>query len=265
MELSARVAEEGDEEGGSDLDRGGLPHSISVGGGMSQLERSGTYDMELARMEAGDGRTSEGTKPVAESGGGRAGTVGARGLHKPTGGGDGIMDGSDSRSSGCGGGVSSGSAGNKKSVGTLGSLKRGVGTTGDLVSLQRERKAASNFGSSRWAKRARPGTNTTAGGVFWIAHPPETRTGLPRGRLGRTDGFSGMVRRRSEGNSLAHIQQDIRPNVERSFRVLGLEIGHLPESQQFLFCAGGVFTFLLVYGYMQVRARSLRPGLTAKV
>ena len=40
--------------------------------------------------------------------------------------------------------------------------------------------------------------------------------------------------------------------ADRSFKVLGVEIGHLPESQQFLVCAGGVFSFLLVYGYMQV-------------
>lgn len=39
---------------------------------------------------------------------------------------------------------------------------------------------------------------------------------------------------------------------DRSFKVLGVEIGHLPASQQFLVCAGGVFSFLIVYGYMQV-------------
>lgn len=40
--------------------------------------------------------------------------------------------------------------------------------------------------------------------------------------------------------------------ADRSFKVLGVEIGHLPASQQFLVCAGGVFSFLIVYGYMQV-------------
>lgn len=48
--------------------------------------------------------------------------------------------------------------------------------------------------------------------------------------------------------------------ADRSFKVLGVEIGHLPASQQFLVCAGGVFSFLIVYGYMQVRREAKRPS-----
>lgn len=42
--------------------------------------------------------------------------------------------------------------------------------------------------------------------------------------------------------------------VEHGFKVLGVEIGHLPESQQVALLAGGVFFFLLIYGYMQVNS-----------
>lgn len=45
--------------------------------------------------------------------------------------------------------------------------------------------------------------------------------------------------------------------ADHSFKVLGVEIGHLPEHQQVALLAGGVFSFLLVYGYMQVISR---PG-----
>lgn len=39
---------------------------------------------------------------------------------------------------------------------------------------------------------------------------------------------------------------------DHGFKVLGVEIGHLPEHQQVALLAGGVFFFLLIYGYMQV-------------
>lgn len=44
--------------------------------------------------------------------------------------------------------------------------------------------------------------------------------------------------------------------ADHGFKVLGVEIGHLPEHQQVALLAGGVFFFLLIYGYMQVS----RPG-----
>ena len=40
--------------------------------------------------------------------------------------------------------------------------------------------------------------------------------------------------------------------ADHGFKVLGVEIGHLPEHQQVALLAGGVFFFLLIYGYMQV-------------
>jgi hypothetical protein len=40
----------------------------------------------------------------------------------------------------------------------------------------------------------------------------------------------------------------------QSFRVIGVQISHLSRRGQFAFLAGGVFFFLLIYGYLQVRS-----------
>ena len=51
--------------------------------------------------------------------------------------------------------------------------------------------------------------------------------------------------------------------ADHGFKVLGVEIGHLPEHQQVTLLAGGVFFFLLIYGYMQVVFGFLHRGKTA--
>lgn len=38
-----------------------------------------------------------------------------------------------------------------------------------------------------------------------------------------------------------------------SFRVIGVQISHLSRTGQFVFCTFGVFFFLLIYGFLQVR------------
>lgn len=48
--------------------------------------------------------------------------------------------------------------------------------------------------------------------------------------------------------------------AHHGFKVLGVEIGHLPVHQQVAILAGGVFFFLLIYGYMQVSADWPRFG-----
>lgn len=40
--------------------------------------------------------------------------------------------------------------------------------------------------------------------------------------------------------------------------VLGVDLGGLPRSAQFLVCCCGVFFFYLIYGYIQVRADALQ-------
>lgn len=45
-----------------------------------------------------------------------------------------------------------------------------------------------------------------------------------------------------------------------NFKVLGIEIGHLQDSHQAFVCVGGVFTFLLIYGYMQVHTALTHAG-----
>lgn len=50
------------------------------------------------------------------------------------------------------------------------------------------------------------------------------------------------------------LKRDREQWADHSFKVLGVEIGHLPEHQQVALLAGGVFFFLLIYGYMQVTA-----------
>ena len=76
------------------------------------------------------------------------------------------------------------------------------------------------------------------------------RWSLGRPRQGQKSLAKQMQERRS------HVEQwkrDSEQWADHGFKVLGMEIGHLPESQQVALLAGGVFSFLLIYGYMQVR------------
>lgn len=129
------------------------------------------------------------------------------------------------------------------------------GTPGGLDRPRQEVGALSVGYGAEGANQAWSQTITTPGGVNWTQHSNGGDTRRANGGwLRSAEGLSRMTRRRSEGSNLARMERSVRSGVERSFRVLGLEIGHLSETQQFLVCAGGVFTFLLLYGYLQVRA-----------
>lgn len=217
---------------------GSISQSTSVGNGMSNLGGVQAEDVDIMRMEAGAGITDRGDKVVLS--GRRPVAVSGTTVEKAR------LSSSDSNSTRSG-----------KDAATP--LRRGgrmTVTTGDLVKLFREekRECTDRDGPySERAKRGRPHQTTTAGGVDWI--PLSNGGDISHAQRGLRSGEkpNRMIRRRSEGTNLAHLQPDVRTGGERSFRVLGLEIGHVPESQQFLVCAGGVFAFLLVYGYMQVR------------
>ncbi len=52
-----------------------------------------------------------------------------------------------------------------------------------------------------------------------------------------------------EADPEARVYHGHRP----SFRVIGVQISHLSRTGQFVFCTFGVFFFLLIYGFLQVR------------
>lgn len=208
----------------------GPPYSTSVGRGLSGLwggEGADRAGVELGILEAG-GVDVAGTSWGDERMGGFGG-VGPRVLH---------MTGSNRGNTN--GGVRGGGSGS--------TLKRGgrqAVTTGDLVKLLHEEECgpAPNNSKSVANKVQRPSANGVVGG------PTCTGTSARWSIGGGT-----LARRASEGVSLAHVSREDRwASGDRSFKVLGVEIGHLPDSQQFMVCAGGVFAFLLIYGFMQVR------------
>lgn len=49
----------------------------------------------------------------------------------------------------------------------------------------------------------------------------------------------------------SHASQAHHGHDRPSFRVIGVQISHLTRTGQFLFCTLGVFSFLLVYGFLQ--------------
>lgn len=221
-----------------------MPHSISVGQGMSSLLQPGvTADLDMMRMEGGDANA------------GRKGAWDNRG--KLSGGGSAVVSG----------------------LGLLGKSadaeEQSVCTTNGMTGRNSSMYSSSQFPArANWA-RPRPGErrtdvgtkSTTVSGVEWI--PLSNGAGvIGTGGVGVRAwgrGWSGggkLPRRASEGVSLAYMNTDRWAGGERSFKVLGVEIGHLTESQQFVVCAGGVFAFLLVYGYMQVTTTTRETNST---
>ena len=59
-----------------------------------------------------------------------------------------------------------------------------------------------------------------------------------------------------EADPEARVYHGHRP----SFRVIGVQISHLSRTGQFVFCTFGVFFFLLIYGFLQVRGKARRGG-----
>lgn len=58
-------------------------------------------------------------------------------------------------------------------------------------------------------------------------------------------------------SNVEQLKRDREQWADHGFKVLGVEIGHLPPTQQVALLVGGVFFFLLIYGYMQVIERVL--------
>ena len=69
-----------------------------------------------------------------------------------------------------------------------------------------------------------------------------------------------MLQLKDRKDKVAQWKRDREQWADHGFKVLGVEIGHLPESQQVALLAGGVFFFLLIYGYMQVTAAFVTLG-----
>lgn len=214
-----------------------------LGTGMGETDRGqGGRDVELVTMEAGNGSSSGGgsSSLIAQddahgSRGGRGGnSSGVRGE-------GGVVVGVPASSMvyssvSNGGGIGSGRKVSGKRLG------KQTTTTGDLVKLLENEERAPNSG-------ALPSTCVGGSGGFGGTRRfPEDSRGWKAKLLPRTA---------SVGGNMAHISREDRWSVGRSFKVLGVEIGYLDESQQFMVCAGGVISFLLVYGYMQVRDSSV--------
>lgn len=71
---------------------------------------------------------------------------------------------------------------------------------------------------------------------------------------------SSMAPLEDRKNTVEQWKRDRERWADHGFKVLGVEIGHLPEHQQVALLAGGVFFFLLIYGYMQVTAALVACG-----
>lgn len=210
------------------VESGCLHHSASVGAGLSGL-RTGEADdaregrnVELLTMEAGQGSSSrDDAFGSRQGGGGGVGVVGGVPVNNH---------------GGC-----RGDGGNGGVVVPLKRLGKQTVTTGDLVNLCAREEEIGPLGGARMSPGSGSGSRGGGGGGG-------------NGYTGSHEWGGGLLpRRASEGVNMAQIRlREDRWSVARSFKVLGVEIGHLGESQQFMVCAGGVFAFLLVYGYMQV-------------
>lgn len=71
---------------------------------------------------------------------------------------------------------------------------------------------------------------------------------------------SSMPRLNDRKSNVEQWKKDQDQWAHHGFKVLGVEIGHLPDHQQVALLAGGVFFFLLIYGYMQVMFCGTRIG-----
>ncbi|CAM9147621.1 unnamed protein product, partial [Hapterophycus canaliculatus] len=136
---------------------------------------------------------------------------------------------------------------------TPGALARGVSmtrggragmTTGDLIRLYREEEQGAGEDSAQDEDRERLGAPQKVGlhalgRSRWRLRPRKAVETAPMpDPKDRKSSVEQWKRYRDQWN-------------DHGFKVLGVEIGHLPEHQQVALLAGGVFFFLLIYGYMQ--------------
>eukprot|EP00752_Nemacystus_decipiens_P008024 g7170.t1 len=114
-------------------------------------------------------------------------------------------------------------------------MKRNRLTTGDLVRLYREEEQGAGEDSAQDEDRERAGASKR-GSFRWSLRPSRATSTL-------------QLNDRKQ--KVEQWKRDREQWADQGFKVLGAEIGHLPESQQVALLAGGVFFFLLIYGYMQ--------------
>ncbi|CAN0084987.1 unnamed protein product [Ectocarpus sp. 6 AP-2014] len=116
-------------------------------------------------------------------------------------------------------------------------------TTGDLVRLYREEEQGAGEDSAQDEDRERLGSSQgkSVGGR-------RSRWGLSRKAAAKATQVPQLKDRKSD---VEQLKRDREQWADHGFKVLGVEIGHLPQSQQVTLLVGGVFFFLLIYGYMQ--------------
>ncbi|CAM9647254.1 unnamed protein product [Ectocarpus sp. 13 AM-2016] len=116
-------------------------------------------------------------------------------------------------------------------------------TTGDLVRLSREEGQGAGEDSAQDEDRERLGSSqgkSLGGKRFrWV---------LSRKAAAKATQVPQLEDRKSDVEQLKRAREQW---ADHGFKVLGVEIGHLPQTQQVALLVGGVFFFLLIYGYMQ--------------
>lgn len=131
---------------------------------------------------------------------------------------------------------------------------------GDTVAAIRGKVAGGErgmvMGTLRRGGRAR---NTTGNLVRLLKDEEQQGAGEDSAQEDKKGGRFGWAKRPLPGGNGVSTRSSVeewRANdwTDRSFKVLGVEIGHLSESGVAAVLISGVFAFLLVYGYMQVRA-----------
>eukprot|EP00903_Cladosiphon_okamuranus_P008576 g8227.t1 len=108
-------------------------------------------------------------------------------------------------------------------------------TTGDLVRLHREEEQGAGEDSAQDEDRERSRASKR-GRSRWSLRPSRPKL---------------MPAIKDCKSNVEQWKRDRERWADHGFKVLGVEIGHLPETQQVALLAGGVFFFLLIYGYMQ--------------
>ncbi|CAM9306872.1 unnamed protein product, partial [Ectocarpus sp. 12 AP-2014] len=148
---------------------------------------------------------------------------------------------------GCGveasaGGSSARGGGGGVGGGSMKRAGRAERTTGDLVRLHREEQGAGED-SAQDEDRERLGSSQgkSLGGRHF-------RLGLSRKAAAKATQVPQLKDRKS---NVEQLKRDSEQWADHGFKVLGVEIGHLPPTQQVALLVGGVFFFLLIYGYMQ--------------
>ncbi|CAB1103647.1 unnamed protein product [Ectocarpus sp. CCAP 1310/34] len=153
---------------------------------------------------------------------------------------------------GCGveasaGGLSArGVRGGRGGGGSMNRAGRAGLTTGDLARLHREEEQGAGEGSAQDEDRER--LRSSQGKSLGGRHFPWRFRRFRRKAAAKATHVPQLEDRKSD---IEQLKRDREQWEDHGFKVLGMEIGHLPKAQQVALLAGGVFFFLLIYGYMQ--------------